>query len=88
MVEAKRPAVICPYCGHQTDLTTPVSDSWSIPSEGDVSMCIHCGEFAVFTERAEELRLPTPSEASEMLLHPDAARAREAWRWLMRQGND
>lgn len=38
----------CPSCGAKTDGATGVGTEIRIPREGDLTICIYCGEFGVY----------------------------------------
>lgn len=73
----------CPHCGKVHDMhTEPLNpDEHHEPKDGDVSMCIACGEFAFFDGVA--LRLPTDDEAVMLSADMDIAHMRSAWRFVM-----
>jgi len=39
----------CPTCGEQLDAATPI-DGEATPTEGDLSICLYCGEIMEFAE--------------------------------------
>lgn len=71
----------CPYCGHITTHATPARDDERGPVEGDATMCIRCGEFAIFAfSAAGNMRKPTRDEKSDLDDDMNVARLREAFR--------
>lgn len=66
----------CAWCGHVNSHATAVNGE-DKPEPGNLSLCIECGEWSVFTETA--LRKPTDDEFVEIAADPDARRARAAW---------
>lgn len=67
------PVVKCLRCGHKIDAATDVGHG-AVPTEGDVSVCLHCGALAIFSKDLT-LREPTPEERLEASLHPDVIKA-------------
>lgn len=69
----------CPFCG--TILNGIASDHGEMPSSGDFSVCLHCGEVLVFQVIRGEigLRKPKPREAKEAGLNPFIRQARLNW---------
>jgi ornithine cyclodeaminase/alanine dehydrogenase-like protein (mu-crystallin family) len=67
----------CPHCGKRNDCATNTDDGHRAPCDGDFTLCIGCGHFAVF--EAGALRRSTPLEAARIAAHPGAARLKFAW---------
>lgn len=72
----------CPYCGKVHDRhSEPLNPGTPHePKDGDVSMCIACGEFSFFDGGA--LRLPTDDEGVMLSADLDVVRMRAAWRMM------
>lgn len=63
--EPTLPKCACPYCGHELDAATAVTEEGAAPSPGDFSVCAYCGLVLVF--RADlKVRWATAVEAAEM----------------------
>lgn len=58
MKTTKVPEVSCVECGHPFDLATDIATD-ATPAPGDVSLCIECGNVAMF---ADDLTLRPISE--------------------------
>ena len=73
------PEMKCPHCGASNDATTGLNGPGGAtrPHAGDFSLCIYCGEWAVFG--AERMRAPTDDEQIEIGLNKRCRAAREAW---------
>jgi hypothetical protein len=58
---------VCPFCGacHDAVTAAPSNTDRYYPEDGDVSMCIDCGRFAIYDSRLE-LRKPTRQEQREL----------------------
>jgi hypothetical protein len=67
----------CPHCGKVNYLHTDFNGK--TPKHDDVSICIDCGQFAVFDLQNKCLRLPTADEQLEFERMPEARRYRAAW---------
>jgi uncharacterized Zn finger protein len=72
----------CPYCGKKNELHDSVTDPGARPSPGDVSMCITCGSWGVFTEC--DIRKPTPHELDDIANTPECRRASAAWQRVVK----
>lgn len=69
----------CPFCGKECDLVSNTSGS-RMPEDGDLSLCIGCGEFSIFDPAmATGLRKPNTLEYESIANNPHARLAREAW---------
>jgi hypothetical protein len=51
----------CRRCGQNNNAATNTTNEEVTPDEGDVSVCINCGEISMFTAEGK-LREPTPEE--------------------------
>lgn len=67
----------CPYCGWEYDAAKSVTEEEVLPSEGDYSLCIRCGEIGIFEEGI--IRKPSRREAKEMFKDKEIAIAKRAW---------
>jgi len=74
----------CWQCGKEHDRATGVDISgvkknWR-PKNGDVTLCISCGEWNVFDSKVEDrIRKPTPQEFFDIGLDPACRKVRWAW---------
>ena len=75
-------ATICPFCREPMPLATGIrDDNGPAPKDGDFSICIDCGEVAIFELALPgKMRPPTDAEAKELALDFDVQMARAAWR--------
>lgn len=64
----------CPFCGSPNQVATPVDVDPNPPKAGDVSICIKCAEFCIFTGNALEARKPTLEERDAIMDDPDLRR--------------
>lgn len=72
----------CPACGYRADRTTGVGNAdGASPTPGALSLCIDCGEWAVFENDFVGLRLRAPSESELVEFHrsPELSAIRRAW---------
>ena len=61
----------CFGCGYEFDAAAAINnDRTASPQEGDFSICIACGEPAIFTADGS-LRQPTKEEAAELWQNPE-----------------
>lgn len=75
---------LCPSCGAVVDGATQINgDAEGLPDPGDLSMCIYCGKYLLFTEGLE-LRLLTEAEVCDLPEHARTLlqRARDVWNKL------
>jgi hypothetical protein len=59
-------AALCPHCGREIESSTAIVENpYQVPepspSDGAVTICSHCGQFAIFDRGM--LREPRPSES-------------------------
>ena len=56
----------CPFCDMESDSATGVNRE-TAPIEGDVSVCLYCGNWAVFTfpDGVLAVRKPTATEVAD-----------------------
>jgi hypothetical protein len=77
-------SITCLSCGYVFDSASGLEDAQGKkPHDGDVSVCIRCGELAIFTadvegEVATGLRYPTTEEMDELMSNEAIVRARAA----------
>lgn len=68
----------CPHCGYHADRQGAVDDSDATPTPGDVSLCISCGEWAVY-DGGLALQSPSREQSREFSRDPDLKRIRRSW---------
>jgi hypothetical protein len=68
----------CPFCKVSHDGVTNVTGT-PTPVTGDVTMCIECGEWAIFADVPGRLRKPTDAEYDKIVASEVATKARKAW---------
>jgi hypothetical protein len=74
---------VCPFCAAQCDTAAEVVEEDVGPTDGDVSLCIYCGQFSMFKRDAPGgLRVPTRREAREITRNTVLQRLHAAWRLL------
>lgn len=86
MTQTTRLTLACPHCGKVNDRHTDMRGS-AIPKDGDIAICIDCGELAVFNVTEGCLRLPTPDEQRQCDGDIELAMYRAAWRAMKEQGS-
>lgn len=68
----------CPWCFVHHEMATGIDAE--IPTEGDRTLCIRCGEISVFDRKAwGGLRKPSAAECEEMAHDPRIFDVRRAW---------
>ncbi|RBB38887.1 hypothetical protein DPV79_16025 [Burkholderia reimsis] len=72
----------CPFCGKRNDDHTGVRGH-IVPEDGDVSICIGCGQLAVFDHDA--LRAPTDDESDEFARDAGIQKYLAVWREVVRK---
>lgn len=71
---------VCPFCQYGFDLASSVKGGQKAPSDGDLTICIRCGEFAVFDKKEPGgLRKPTDAEYVTIGHDTFCQRMRAAW---------
>jgi hypothetical protein len=61
------PVHACPKCGYKSDcVSMAYYPGARMPVEGDITMCLNCGQFAYF-KKDLQLRLPTEEEKQWIL---------------------
>lgn len=73
----------CPFCGKDNPLADTVTGAHSTPQPGDLSLCIGCGEWAVFTENG--VRKPNADDYAYIASDGVCQRARAAWILTMKE---
>jgi hypothetical protein len=61
----------CPYCNAEFDAATDVKNVLSDPEDGDLSLCIRCGEPAVFVVTGELFSLRAVSAEERAVIIAD-----------------
>jgi hypothetical protein len=71
---------VCPWCGHVHDLVSVVGAKTQAPDNGDIGLCIRCGEWIIYEGRlATGMRRPTFDEYQDIIANPVASDLRAAW---------
>ena len=73
----------CPWCGYRHEVASAVGgDGPRKPDAGSISICIACGEVAVFELDFLGLRLREPTDEERASIEEDdtVRQVREAWR--------
>lgn len=73
----------CPHCGKLNDRHTCPLEPGAQPSEGDITICIHCGKWAIFDQNS--FRLPTMDEWAFILKDNECQRLERAWKRMREQ---
>lgn len=77
--------VKCWNCRRKHDLASSLFKDVT-PKNGDVSLCIRCGEWGIFdSNNPNGLRRPTEDEFMEIGESTECRRVREAWVKIKRQ---
>jgi hypothetical protein len=72
--------LMCPFCENVMDATTCVSvEGTKRPVDDDVTMCITCGEIAMFATKPLRLRKPTDAEYVELAADEQVQKMRTVW---------
>lgn len=69
---------LCPWCGYRHSHQARFNDPGE-PQTGDLTLCISCGEFAIFAPVPGGLRKPTDDEFLEFGTDREVQRVRQAW---------
>ncbi|MCA1404639.1 hypothetical protein I6F26_10445 [Ensifer sp. IC3342] len=73
---------ICPFCGQRYDAASAL-DGDAIPGNGDLTLCMNCGEWAMFDSGVPGgLRKPTDSEYEVIVANPITGKARKIWQQM------
>lgn len=67
----------CPYCGHVASHVSAIGHN-ERPSKGAVSLCVKCGEWAIFKGNGR-LRKPTDDEHYHIGMSQECRSVRTAW---------
>ena len=67
----------CAFCQYAVEAASAV-DGQQAPGPGDITLCIYCGEWNIFTRRGR-LRKPTDDEQVEIVANLIARKLRVAW---------
>lgn len=62
-------AMACVQCGEPLDCHDGIDDPAATPDPGDVSLCAHCGQLAIYTDQGT-LRPPIRTELDQLLADP------------------
>lgn len=79
----------CWNCGFENDRVTSANprEALTEPRNGDITMCIECGEFAIFDSSFPDgVRKPNPAENFEMKRSKELAFVKAAWEFATRHG--
>ncbi|THK37667.1 hypothetical protein EHS39_13615 [Ensifer sp. MPMI2T] len=71
----------CPFCGQRYDAASALVGN-ADPGKGDVTLCMNCGEWAMFDDVPGRLRRPTDSEYEMIVANPITGKARRIWQQL------
>lgn len=67
----------CPFCGEFANCQSHVGQTLAVPENGDISVCVHCGEAAIFDfTLPANVRQPTEEEQNEINKSADMKLAR------------
>ena len=80
-VTSVKSPIVCPHCETALDLATAASGfGRNTPEDGDATLCMHCGGFAVFDSKATgQARKATKAEDREMGADPMVQAAQRMW---------
>jgi len=68
----------CPFCGVLHDDATQIAGESAGPAPGDISLCLECGEWSVFTDGVD--KRPCNDEELDFIGNDRTCRAaRSAW---------
>jgi hypothetical protein len=78
----------CPVCGKANDRLTALDGTDIAPGKGDVTICLGCGGFLIFTDNLLTQRLATAEEIRELRRSdPDQWEKAERFsRWIRMDG--
>jgi hypothetical protein len=76
----------CAFCQHAVEAASAV-DGQQAPAPGDITLCIQCGEWNIFTRRGR-LRKPTGDEYVGIVANPTTSKLRMAWLMMKAQNAD
>lgn len=71
-----RNVITCPSCGKVNDAQSSPDDEEAVPEDGNLSMCLYCGDLSIFvtTDGVMGLRAPTLAEYEELMEDPEIRR--------------
>ena len=76
----------CWRCGRKHTAATGAFDKSLVPKDGDITLCIRCGEWSVFASTDPSgIRRPTIEEFMEIGEDPRCRKLRDAWTKLKRK---
>lgn len=58
-------ASTCPRCQYKMDAASCLEDETARPNEGDLTVCLNCGQVLVFDHEIEPT-LPTPTDLAKL----------------------
>lgn len=61
----------CPYCGYLCDSATNTVENARKPREGDLTICIKCGEISKFGKNYEILKMTQEDHIEYLLIDPE-----------------
>jgi hypothetical protein len=73
----------CYHCGKRLDEHSDFKGS--TPKHGDASLCIGCGQLAIFDLHENCLREPSDAERYALEQDPNVQRFKAAWRAVVRK---
>jgi hypothetical protein len=82
MKEFRKRPTRCPGCGAEINAATNVTGTGRV-SKGDVSLCLKCGEWLIYTN-TYQLRLPSSDELATLRADPRCQKVRLAWQTMMK----
>jgi hypothetical protein len=68
----------CAFCQYAVEAASAV-DGQQAPAPGNITLCIQCGEWNIFTTKRGRLRKPTDNEQIEIGGNATARKVRTAW---------
>jgi ribosomal protein L37E len=75
---------VCPVCGYHGTHATETARDGGPPHDGDVSICLRCGDVAYFDSTLRKgLRRPTESQRDHILAAPEIQQALMAWKRMV-----
>lgn len=58
---------VCPFCGCRVDAHAHIGKGMAVPTSGDLTLCMRCGQYGVFAT----------SPVGMIIVKPDVEKARE-----------
>lgn len=72
--------VRCPHCQAELQASSNAElGEDGAPVDGDATICIKCGEWAIFEDEASSLRKPDDDELQEIAMDKHLRKMRAAW---------